>query len=155
MTCLSHWDEFPMVSALVYVLHIGRDLSKSWRKIINCHDSVSYYTTWTLNLERILSLCQNQQKALTYGWDSKVVIYPYGLGHYWWRLVVIGILNRDIMISHGIETMCPIGLSKGHVIMKFVGTVIPLIEFDIYSLELENIIWSYNKWDLVTQGFER
>ena len=23
MTCLGHWDEFPKVSALVYVMHIG------------------------------------------------------------------------------------------------------------------------------------
>ena len=51
-------------------------------KIINCHDSPSYYTAWTLNLERILSLCQNQQEALTYGWDLKVVVYPYGLDHF-------------------------------------------------------------------------
>ena len=26
MTCLGRWDEFPMVSALVYVMHIGQDL---------------------------------------------------------------------------------------------------------------------------------
>ena len=26
MVCLGHWDEFPMVSALVYVMHIGQDL---------------------------------------------------------------------------------------------------------------------------------
>ena len=26
MTRLGHWDEFPMVSALVHVMHIGQDL---------------------------------------------------------------------------------------------------------------------------------
>ena len=53
--------------------------------------------------------------------------------------MVAGILNRGTMMSHGIETVCPIGLSKGHVIMKFVATIIPLVEFDICSLELEYV----------------
>ena len=52
-------------------------------------------------------------------------------------LVTIGILNRGAMISHGIETTCP--LSKGHAIMKFVTTVILLVEFDICFLELEYV----------------
>ena len=26
MTHFGHWDEFPMVSALVYMMHIGQDL---------------------------------------------------------------------------------------------------------------------------------
>ena len=26
MTCLSHYDKFPMVSVLVYVIHTGQDL---------------------------------------------------------------------------------------------------------------------------------
>ena len=69
-------------------------------------------------------------------WDPKVVIYPYGLGHCWWRVVTIGILYIGIMISHGIEIVCLIGWSKGHVIMKSMTTVIPLVEFDIGSLEL-------------------
>ena len=47
----------------------------------------------------------------------------------------------------GIETMCPFRWSKGHVIMKFVATVIPLMEFDMCSLELKYVNWSYNKWD--------
>ena len=122
--------------------------SESWRKTINCHDSPSYYTTWTLKLERILSLCQNQQKTFTFRWDPKVVIYPYGLGHYWWRLVTIGIFNIGTMISHGIETVHPFGWSKGHVIMKSMATVIPLVKFDICSLELRYVRWSHNKWDL-------
>ena len=37
-----------------------------------------------------------------------MVIYIYGLGHYGWRLVIIGILDRSIMISHGIEIVCSI-----------------------------------------------
>ena len=41
------------------------------------------------------------------------------------------------MISHGIETMYALRRSKGYVIMKSMATVIPLVEFDICSLELE------------------
>ena len=29
--------------------------------------------------------------------------YPYRLSYYWWRLVATCILNKDIMICHGIE----------------------------------------------------
>ena len=43
------------------------------------------------------------------------------------------------MISHGIETVCPLRLSKRHVIMKSMVELIPLVEFDIYALELEYI----------------
>ena len=86
---------------------------ESLRKIIDCHDSPNYYITWTLNLETILSLCQSWQETLTYGWDLKVVIYPYGLGHYWWRLVIIGVFNRDTMISYRFETIHPLGWSIG------------------------------------------
>ena len=43
------------------------------------------------------------------------------------------------MIFDEIKKMCPIGLSKGHVIMKSMATVIPLVEFDICSLELEYV----------------
>ena len=32
-----------------------------------------------------------------------IVIYPYRLSHYWWKLVAIGILNKDTMISHGLR----------------------------------------------------
>ena len=54
MTCLGCWDEFPMVSTLVNVIH--------WtRPTVNHHVTLSvvinYYITWTLNLERILRLC--------------------------------------------------------------------------------------------------
>ena len=124
---------------------LDRTYGESWR-----HDPPSYYTAWTLNLKRILSLRQNQQETLTYGWNPKLVIYPYGLGHYWWRLVVIGILNRGTMICHVIEMVCPIGWSKGHVIMKSVATVISLVKFDICSIsfELEYVSWSHNKWNL-------
>ena len=122
--------------------------SESWYKTINCHDSPSYYTTWTFNLKRIFNPCQNQHETLIYGWDPKMIIYPYRLGYYWWRLVATCILNRGIMISHGIGIVCLIGWSKGHVIMKFVVIVIPLVEFDICFLELEYVIWSHNKWDM-------
>ena len=127
---------------------LDKTYGESWHKVINCHDSPSYYPAWTLNLDRILSLCENQQETLIFGWDPKVVIYPYGLGHCWWRLVVTGILNRGTMISHRIETACPLGWSKGHVVMKFVATLIPLMEFDICSLELQYVNWSNDKWNL-------
>ena len=41
-----------------------------------------------------------------------------------------------------------IGWLKGHVIMKSMAIIIPLMEFDICSLELEYVNWSHNKWDL-------
>ena len=53
--------------------------------------------------------------------------------------MAIGILNRGIMISHGIETVYSIGRSKRHVIMKYVAIIIHLVEFDICSLELEYV----------------
>ena len=46
------------------------------------------------------------------------------------------ILNRGTMISHGFETICLLRLSKGHVIMKFMVVIIPLVEFHIHFLEL-------------------
>ena len=127
---------------------LDRTYGESWCKTIICHDLPSSYTPWTLDLKKILSLCQNQQEALTYKWDPKVVIYPYILCYSWWRLVTTGILNKGIVISHEIETVCPFGWSKWHVIMKFVAMVIPLVKFDICSLELEYVSWSHNKWDL-------
>ena len=54
--------------------------------------------------------------------------------------MVISILNNDTMISHGIETVYSIGRSKGHVIMKYVATIVHLVEFHICSLELEYVI---------------
>ena len=60
----------------------------------------------------------------------------------------INILNKGTMISHGIEIECPIGWSKGHVIMKSMAIIILLVEFDICSLELEYVIRSHNKWDM-------
>ena len=62
--------------------------------------------------------------------------------------MTIGILIRDTMISHEIETMYPLMWFKGHVIVEFVAIVIPLMEFDICSLELEYVSWSHNKLDL-------
>ena len=34
---------------------------------------------------------------------------PYSLGHYWSKLVIIGILNRGTMISHKIKIEFPFG----------------------------------------------
>ena len=41
--------------------------SESWRKTINCHDSPSYYTTWTLNFERILSCAKINRRLWPIG----------------------------------------------------------------------------------------
>ena len=111
---------------------LDKTYGESWCKTINCHD---------------LLYCMDSQswEDIDLWWDLKVVIYPYGLDHCWWKLVAIGILNKGTMISYVIETVCLLGLSKGHVIIKFLATVIPLVEFDICSLELEYVIWSHNR----------
>ena len=60
MVCLGRWDEFPMVSALVYIVtHWTRPMVNHDIRLLDCHDSLSYYVTWTLNLER-LGFCWNQ-----------------------------------------------------------------------------------------------
>ena len=147
MTCFSSRDGVPMVSALECMVSytLDRPMVNHDVRLSGCHDSPRYYVAWTLNLERILSLCWNQQEILTYGWDPNVVIYPYKLGHYWWRLVTTCVLNRGTMISHGIEIMCHLGWSKGYVIMKYVAIVISSVEFDICFLKLEYVNWSHNR----------
>ena len=61
MTCLDHWDEFPIVSAVVcMVTHWTRLMVNHDVRLSGCHDSLSYYVVWTVNLEMILSLCENQ-----------------------------------------------------------------------------------------------
>ena len=73
--------------------------SESWRKVLNCHNSPSYYTAWTLNFERILSLCQNQQKTLTCGWDPKVVNIPMDqiiVDEGWWQWVFSMVLKTRL-----------------------------------------------------------
>ena len=146
MICLGCWDEFLIVSSTVcMVTHwIGLTINHDIR-LLDCHDSPSYYIACTLNLERISNLYWNQLKALTYKWDLNVVIYIYRLGHCWWKLMTIGIFNRNTMISHGIETTCLFRWSKRHAIMKSIIAIIPLVEFDICSLELQYVNWSYDK----------
>ena len=107
MTCLNCLDEFLMVRALVCTVYtLDKTYSESWHKTIDYHDSPNHCTTWTLSIKRILSLCQDQSEASTYEWNFNVIIYLYEFGHCWWRLMTIDILNRNIMISHGIETIC-------------------------------------------------
>ena len=109
MTCLGRQDEFLMVSALVWmVTHWIEPTLNYDLKLLGYHDSLGHCIAWTFNIEKILSLWWNQDDVLTYGWDPNVMIYPYRLSHYWWRMVAINILNRDTMISHGIETRCPL-----------------------------------------------
>ena len=53
--------------------------------------------------------------------------------------MAIDVFNRDTMIYYEIEIVCHFGKTKGYVIIKFVVIVIPLVEFDICSLELEYV----------------
>ena len=133
-----------MVSALVYVIYTGEDL----RWIIMQGYQLSWFT-------RLLYYMDSQPwediefvPKSTRGFNlwPKVTIYPYGLGHCRsWSLVAIDILNISTMISHGIETVCPLGYYKVHMIMKYVSTIIPLVEFNICSSKLKYICWSHNK----------
>ena len=47
-----------MVSALMCIVtHWTRPIMNHDIRLSSCHDSPSYYVAWTINLERILSLC--------------------------------------------------------------------------------------------------
>ena len=64
MVSFGYRDRFHMMSVLVCDAH--------WTRPMMNHDTrlsivMIHQATWTLNLERILRLCQNQQKVLTYG----------------------------------------------------------------------------------------
>ena len=61
ISCRGHRDRFSTVSALLYV--IDSTSSKSLCKEINCHDSPDYVSHETLNLERMVSLCQNRYEV--------------------------------------------------------------------------------------------
>ena len=60
--------------------------------------------------------------------------------------------------SFEIEIVCPLGWFKGHVIMKYVAIVIPLVEFDICSLELMSVdhiiseIYNSRIWEAILIG---
>ena len=41
----------------VYSYTMNMTYDESYHKVIDCHDSPNYYTSWTLNFERILSRC--------------------------------------------------------------------------------------------------
>ena len=60
MTYLSHQNKILIVSTLVStVTYWTRSMINHDLRLSSCHDSSSYYTTLTLNLKKILSLCQN------------------------------------------------------------------------------------------------
>ena len=107
MTCLGYWDEFPMVSVLMYVMLTEQDLQWTMTQ--------GYQFSWFTKLLyfmdsqpwKDIELVPKSIGGFDLWVDLKVVIYPYGLGHCWWKLVAIGILNRGTMISHGIETVSP------------------------------------------------
>ena len=125
-----------MASALVcMVLHWTRLVMNNDERLLDYYDSPSYYVAWTLNLKKILSFVMKS----TRNFDLKWLYISYRLGYRWWKLLATSILNRDTMIYHGIETMCLIGWSQRHVIMKFMVVIISLVEFNICSLKLEYV----------------
>ena len=125
-----------MASALVcMVLHWTRLVMNNDERLLDYYDSPSYYVAWTLNLKKILSFVMKS----TRNFDLKWLYISYGLSYCWWKLLATSILNRDTMIYHGIETMCLIGWSQRHVIMKFMVVIISLVEFNICSLKLEYV----------------
>ena len=125
-----------------HVKNVSPHLSWSWRRVSHgeCTSVCdAHWTRLTMNHEARLSIVMIHQTTILHelstlrgywvyakinrrlwpmGWDPKMVISPYGLGHCWWRLVATGILNRGTMIFHRIETVYPLGWSKGHMIMK-------------------------------------
>ena len=110
MASLSYRDGFPMVSALVCMV-------THWTKPIVSHDfrlSSSHDLTKLLhcvasqpwdNIEFVLKLLWPTSEIISWSY------IPYRLGHCWWKLVAIGILNRGTMLSLGIEIVCPLGWS--------------------------------------------
>ena len=97
LVCMvTHWTR-PIVSHNL-ILSSSHDLTKLFHYVVS--------QPWE-NIEFVLKLLV----ALTYKWDRKLIIYSLWIGHCWWKLVVIGILNRNTMISHGIKTKCPHGWS--------------------------------------------
>ena len=71
---------------------VNHDISLS-----NCLDSPRYYILHGFSTLRGYWVhAKINRRLLTYGWNPKVVIYPYGLGCYWWKLIVI---SNDLKIG--------------------------------------------------------
>ena len=83
-------------------------LSSSHDKLLHCVIS----QPWE-NIEFVLKLVVGPTGEIV-SWSY----IAYELGHYWWKSVAIGILNKGTMISHGIETVCLLGWSQGSVFME-------------------------------------
>ena len=139
-------DGFSMTSVLVcMVTHWTWPMVNYDIRLSGCHDSSSYYVDGLSNLRGYWACVEINWWLWPMGETLKWSYIPYRLGHYWWRLVTIGILNRGIMIPHGIKIVCLFGWSKGHAVMKSMSTVVPLMEFDICFFELEYVSWLHNK----------
>ena len=102
MAGLGYWDEFPMVSALVCMIAhwIGPMVSYDLR-LLSSHDSTNLLhcivsQPWE-NIKLVLKLV-----VAPTGEIIRWSYIPYGLGHYWWKSIAIGILNKGTMISLGI-----------------------------------------------------
>ena len=113
MTCLSHRDDFPMMSeTMCMVTHW------TWPMMnydINCWVVMIYHDTilYKLSTLRGYWVCAEINRKL---WSmGEILVWsciPYKLGHGWWRLVATSILNRDTIISYEIKTTCLLGDPK-------------------------------------------
>ena len=113
MTSLGYWNEFPMVNTLVcMVTHWTRPIESHDLRLSSSHDFTKLLhcvvsQPWE-NIEHVLKLTV----ILTNGWDHKLIIYFVWIGS---LLIEVGsnmyILNRDIIVSLRIETVCSLGWS--------------------------------------------
>ena len=102
MPSLGHHDGVLAVSALVCIVTL-------WTRLTMSHDiRLSGSHDFNKMLHYIVSqpwenieLMSKFIVALTYGLDPKMIIYSLWIGSLW-KLIVIGIINRGTMISHGL-----------------------------------------------------
>ena len=61
---------------------------------------------------------------------------PKGLGdRRFWQVTIDIMINRDTIISHGVETMYPLGWSQGfHDHVVYMAIAISSMKFEIYPL---------------------
>ena len=110
ITYLGHQDDFPMVSALVYMV------TYEIKPIVNHNYLVVIIHQATIlcklsTLKRYWAYVEINTRFWPISETLMWLHILYGLRHYWWILVVIGILNIGTIISHGIDTLCPLGWS--------------------------------------------
>ena len=122
MTCFGYRDSFPMMNALgCIVTHWTKLMMNNDTNylVVMIHQTMILYEFSTL---RGYWACVEVNMSL---WPMSVTLrwsyITYGLGHCWWKLVTIDILNKSTMISLGIELVYPFGWSKWYVIRKTIN----------------------------------